>query len=65
MTVKELIDQLSQLPQDKQVILRHNDHTDWLYTTPLTPELIEEDKWSDEDEDGEDEDVVFINCIFW
>lgn len=68
MTVKELISELEKLPQDKKVILRHDDHTDWMYTTELTSELIYEDEWfdelKDEDED-EGEDVVMINCLFW
>jgi len=47
MTVKELIEELQQLPQDKQVVLYHRDHTDWSYTTKLTSDMIDEEKWYD------------------
>jgi len=47
MTVKELIEELQKLPQDKTVIIKHDDHTDWTYTTELTTDLIGEDKWYD------------------
>jgi hypothetical protein len=47
MTVKELIEHLQQFPQDKKVILRHDDHTDWTYTVELTNNLVDEDKWWD------------------
>ena len=72
MTVKELIEQLGKLPQDKQVILQHTDHKDWTYTTGLSSDSIYEDKWYDEESDSEGklyedclEDVVIIDCIFW
>ena len=64
MTVKELIEQLSKLPQDKQVILSHTDHTDWTYTTVLETTEIDEDDIYDEDSDCE-ENVVVIDCKFW
>ena len=64
MTVKELIEQLSKLPQDKQVFLRHEDHTDWTYTTVLETTEIDEDDIYDEDSDCE-ENVVVIDCKFW
>ena len=64
MTVKELIEQLSKLPQDKQVFLRHEDHTDWTYTTVLETTEIDEDDIYDEDSDSE-ENVVVIDCRFW
>ena len=51
MTVKELIEQLSKLPQDKQVILSHTDHTDWDYSVELTSDLVGESKWYKELED--------------
>ena len=57
MTVKELIEQLSKLPQDKQVILRHDDHTDFEYTVELTSDLVGESKWYKELED-EDFDLM-------
>jgi hypothetical protein len=56
MTVKELIEELQKLPQDKTVIIKHDDHTDWTYTAELTSDLIGEDKWYDKtltDEDYE------------
>ena len=53
MTVKELIDELSKLPQDKQVVIQHTDHTDWTYTVELTTDLIGEDKWYKELDDSE------------
>ena len=72
MTVKELIEQLSSLPQDKKVVLQHSDHTDFTYTTELSSGSIVEDEWWNEDEDNEDkdyedslEDVVIIYCMFW
>lgn len=64
MTVKQLIDVLQQLPQDKTVILRHDDHTDWTYTTVLDETEIDEDEYYNEDNDTT-EDVVVIDCIFW
>ena len=51
MTVKELIEQLSKLPQDKKVILSHTDHTDWDYSVELTSDLVSESKWYKELED--------------
>ena len=57
MTVKELIEQLSKLPQDKQVILSHTDHTDWDYSVELTSDLVGESKWYKELED-EDFDLM-------
>ncbi len=36
MTVQQLIEHLQTLPQDKKVVLRHDDHTDWTYTVELT-----------------------------
>ena len=57
MTVKELIEQLSKLPQDKQVILSHTDHTDWDYSVELTSDLVSESKWYKELED-EDFDLM-------
>lgn len=57
MTVKELIEQLQTLPQDKQIVLSHTDHTDWTYTTELIPDLIGEDKWYKE-LDEEDYDLM-------
>ena len=45
MTVKELIEELSKLPQDKKVVLEHIDHTDWTYHVELTSDLITEEKW--------------------
>ena len=53
MTVKELIEQLQQLPQDKQVILSHTDPTDWTYEEELTSDLINETKWYKELEDDD------------
>ena len=57
MTVKELIEQLSKLPQDKKVILSHTDHTDWDYSVELTSDLVGESKWYKELED-EDFDLM-------
>jgi hypothetical protein len=54
MTVKELIEELQKLPQDKTVIIQHNDHTDWTYTVELTSDLIGEDKWWDKTLTNED-----------
>lgn len=51
MTVKQLIEELQKLPQDKEVIIQHTDHTDWTYTTELTSDMIDEDKWYKELED--------------
>jgi hypothetical protein len=66
MTVKQLIEHLQQLPQDKKVILSHDDHTDWNYATELLPELIVEDYYyDDEDENSDEEEVVIIDCKFW
>jgi len=66
MTVKELIEQLGKLPQDKQVILQHTDHTDWTYTTELTSDSIHEDKWYKEldDEDYEQMDERIDNGTY-
>jgi hypothetical protein len=72
MTVQELIQQLQTLPQDKKVVLSHTDHTDFLYTTELVKESINEEQYWNEELDSEDkefedslEDVVIINCRFW
>jgi hypothetical protein len=72
MTVQELINQLQTLPQDKKVVLSHTDHTDWTYKVELTPDLISEDEFWDEENsndelDYEDEvqQVVIINCKLW
>lgn len=73
MTVKELIEELQKLPQDKQVVLTHNDHTDYRYYVDLVSSDIDEDEFYDEyyegedaDEDGgKERDVVMINCAFW
>jgi|LakMenEpi03Aug12_release.lakeMendotaPanAssembly.Ray.scaffolds.fasta_scaffold2619248_1 hypothetical protein len=66
MTVKQLIEHLQTLPQDKKVMLSHDDHTDFNYCTELLPELIVEDySYDDEDEDSEEEEVVIIDCKFW
>jgi hypothetical protein len=54
MTVQELIQQLQTLPQDKQVVLSHTDHTDWNYTVELTPDLVSESKWWKEELTDED-----------
>jgi hypothetical protein len=47
MTVKELIEELQKLPQDKKVVLYHRDHTNWSYTEELTSGRIDEEKWYD------------------
>lgn len=64
MIVKDLIEQLSKLPQDKKIILSHTDHTDWDYSVELTSDLIFENEWYNEDSDSE-ENVVIIDCKFW
>jgi hypothetical protein len=66
MTVKELIEQLSSLPQDKQIILSHNDHTDWTYTVELTSDLVSEGKWYKEleDEDFEEMDQMIDDGVY-
>lgn len=64
MTVKQLIEQLSKFPQDKQIILSHTDHTDWDYSVELTSDLVSENEWYNEDSDSE-ENVVVIDCRFW
>jgi hypothetical protein len=64
MKVKELIELLQNFDQDKTVILRHDDHTDWTYTTELDSTSIDEDDWYDEDSDTK-ENVVVIDCRFW
>ena len=51
MTVHELIKHLQVLPQNKKVVLRHDDHTDWTYTVELTSDLVSESKWYKELED--------------
>ena len=72
MTVKDLINQLKKLPQDKTIVLEHTDHTDYTYSTPLTSDSIVEDEWWDESNDDETkdydeslQDVVKIVCSFW
>jgi len=77
-TVKELIEFLQTQPQDKQVVLSHDDHTDWNYSTFLDPKNIEvREVYSDDesfavedeiDEDGnrkEEPTYLVINCVFW
>jgi hypothetical protein len=73
MTVKELIEELQQLPQDKQVVLRHRDHTDYTYYVDLVATDIDEEEFYDEYYEGKDKDeyggkerdVVMIRCEFW
>jgi hypothetical protein len=65
MTVKELIEKLQQFPQDKKVMLSHDDHTDFNYFTELLPELIVEDYSYDDEEEDSEEEVVIIDCKFW
>lgn len=65
MTVKELIEKLQTLPQDKKVVLFHTDHTDYDYMTELSSESITEDYWYDDEDEDSEEEVVFIDCKFW
>jgi hypothetical protein len=73
MTVKQLIEHLQTLPQDKKVMISHTDHSDWTYYSDLGTELIDEDGeyWDEEnssdelDYEDEVEKVVMINCRFW
>lgn len=46
--------------------------TDWTYKVELTPDLIDEDEFWDEDNSNDEltyeeevEQVVIINCKFW
>jgi len=51
MTVKELIDILSQQNQDLEVVLKHIDHTDYQYNLELRDQDIKVEKLDFIDED--------------
>ena len=56
MTVKELIDILSQQNQDLEVVLKHIDHTDYQYNLELRDQDIKVEKLDFIDEDYFDEE---------
>jgi hypothetical protein len=66
MTVKELIEKLSECDPNQRVILEYVDHTDWVYKMEFSEDEISGDyeMFVGYDDDNEDiyEKVVLIEC---
>ena len=67
MKVKELIEALQKFDLEKEIVVRYDDHTDWIYHMSILKENIKlQEVWDESDEEGGNgEKKVVIRVMEW
>jgi hypothetical protein len=67
MKVKELIEALQKFDLEKEIVVRYDDHTDWIYHMSILKENIKlQEVWDESDDEFENgEKKVVIRVMEW